>query len=537
MTEKTTTESPRMDVSAAEAQAKDKVDLSGDSIIKEFPQARPFDEHNRALIANVHPTDWTNPEPSGRYNMVVIGGGTAGLVTAAGAAGLGAKVALIERALLGGDCLNVGCVPSKALIRCARAFAEVRDAGVFGVTVPDGVAVDFSSVMERMRKLRADISPNDSAERFRELGIDVFIGDARFTGRDTVEVDGRTLRFSKACIATGARAVPLPIPGLAEAGFLTNETVFSLTKLPRRLAIIGAGPIGCEMAQTFARFGSEVTVIEAMRQLLGREDQDAAQRIKQALLRDGVRINCCAKIAGVRKDGDETIVTLEGETGCELVVDAVLVSVGRTPNVEGLGLEAAGVEYDARSGVKVDDRLRTANPRIFAAGDICSPYKFTHAADFMARIVIQNALFFGRSKASALTIPWCTFTDPEIAHVGLYEQQARDEGIEVETFTVEMSDVDRAVLDGEPDGFLKVHVKKGSDKILGATLIARHAGEMISEITLAMVSGAGLGTLAKTIHPYPTQAEVIRKAGDAYNRTRLTPRVKGMFETLMRWRR
>ncbi len=537
MTEKTTTESPRLEVPPAEAEAKDGVEMSGDSIIEEFPQAHPFDEHNQALIANVHPTDWTNPEPLGRYNMVVIGGGTAGLVTAAGAAGLGAKVALVERALLGGDCLNVGCVPSKALIRCARAFAEVRDAGAFGVTVPDGAAVDFSSVMERMRKLRADISPNDSAKRFRELGIDVFIGDARFTGPNTVEVDGNTLRFARACIATGARAVPLPIPGLAEAGYLTNETIFSLTELPRRLAVIGAGPIGCEMAQSFARFGTEVTLVEAMHQLLGREDQDAAERIKRALVRDGVRINCCAKITGVRKEGDETILTLGGETGGELVGDAVLVSVGRAPNVEGLGLEAAGVEFDTRKGVKVDDRLRTTNPRIFAAGDICSPYKFTHAADFMARIVIQNALFFGRSKASALTIPWCTFTDPEIAHVGLYEQQARDQGIEVETFTVEMSDVDRAVLDGEVDGFLKVHVKKGSDKILGATLVARHAGEMISEITLAMVSGAGLGTLAKTIHPYPTQAEVIRKAGDAYNRSRLTPRVKGLFETLLRWRR
>jgi pyruvate/2-oxoglutarate dehydrogenase complex dihydrolipoamide dehydrogenase (E3) component len=513
------------------------VDTALQSVVAGLPQAQPFDKHNRALIANVHPTDWINPQPTGRYNMVVIGGGTAGLVTAAGAAGLGAKVALIERALLGGDCLNVGCVPSKALIRCARAFAEVRDAGNYGVTVPEGTTVDFGAVMERMRKLRAGISPHDSAKRFRDLGVDVFIGEARFTGRDTVEVAGTTLRFSRACIATGARAVPLPIPRLEEAGYLTNETLFSLTELPRRLAVIGAGPIGCEMAQTFARFGTEVTLLEAMHQLLGREDQDAAERVKQALVRDGVRINCCAKISGVRKKDDQTILTLEGKAGGEVAVDAVLVSVGRAPNVEGLGLEAAGVEFDTKRGVKVDDRLRTTNRRIFAAGDICSPYKFTHAADFMARIVIQNALFFGRSKASALTIPWCTYTDPEIAHVGMYEKQAQDKGIEVETFTVEMSDVDRAILDGEDEGFLKVLVKKGSDKILGATLVAPHAGEMISEITLAMVSGAGLGTLAKTIHPYPTQAEVIRKVGDAYNRTRLTPRVKRLFNTLMSWRR
>ncbi len=537
MTKKTTAESLRPGATPSKDERLACSCGATDSIVENFPQARPFDEHNRALIANVHPTDWTNPKPSGRYNMVVIGGGTAGLVTAAGAAGLGAKVALIERALLGGDCLNVGCVPSKALIRCARAFAEVRDAGGFGVTVPDGAAVDFPAVMERMRKLRADISPNDSAQRFRELGIDVFIGDAKFTGRDSVEVNGRTLRFAKACIATGARAVPLPIPGLAEAGYLTNETLFSLTELPRRLAVIGAGPIGCEMAQSFARFGSEVTLVEALHHLLGREDEDAAERVERALVRDGVKINCCAKITGVRRKGDETVLTLEGETGGEIAVDAVLVSVGRAPNVDGLGLEAAGVQFDTRQGVTVDDHLRTTNPKIFAAGDVCSPYKFTHAADFMARIVIQNALFFGRSKASALTIPWCTFTDPEIAHVGLYESQAREKGIEVDTFAVEMSDVDRAVLDGESEGFLKVHVQKGSDKILGATLVASHAGDMISEITLAMVSGAGLGTLAKTIHPYPTQADVIRKAGDAYNKTRLTPRVKGMFDTLMRWRR
>lgn len=508
---------------------------SADAFVEAFPQAKPFDQHNRALMANVHPTDWTNPVPSGRYNMVVIGGGTAGLVTAAGAAGLGAKVALIERALLGGDCLNVGCVPSKALIRCARAFVQVRGAGAFGVNVAERATLDFAKVMERMRKLRAEISPNDSAQRFRELGIDVFIGDARFTGRDTVEVDGKTLRFARACIATGARAVALPIPGLVEAGYLTNETVFSLTELPRRLAVIGAGPIGCEMAQSFARFGSKVTLLEVAPRILGREDRDAAKCIEAALVRDGIDLRCSATIEKIESDGHEKTIALKG--GAELCVDAILLGVGRAPNVDGLGLDTAGIEFDTQKGVRVDDRLRTTNPIVFAAGDICSPYKFTHAADFMARIVIQNALFFGRSRASALTIPWCTYTDPEIAHVGLYEHQARDRRIDIDTFTVEMADVDRAILDGESEGFLKVHVKKGSDKIVGATLVAGHAGEMISEITLAMVAGAGLAALAKTIHPYPTQADVIRKAGDAYNKTRLTPRVKRMFDTLMRWRR
>lgn len=499
---------------------------------------RPLDAFNQRLRAAVHPPGWVNPTPTGRYNLVVVGAGTAGLVTAAGAAGLGAKVALIERHLMGGDCLNVGCVPSKALIRCARAYADVRDAGAFGVGTDGKPHVDFAAVMERMRRLRAGIAPHDSAERFSRLGIDVFLGQARFEGPGRISVAGQTLEYAKAVIATGARAADLPIPGLAEAGYLTNETVFSLTELPRRLVVIGAGPIGCELAQCFARFGAEVTLIEAESQILIREDEDAARIIEQALRRDGVRIICGGKAAQVSRDGDEKVISLDchGEQH-EIVCDAILVGVGRAPNVEGLNLESVGVEYDRRTGVKVDERLRTTNRRIFAAGDICSRFKFTHAADAMARIVIQNALFFGRAQASSLTIPWCTYTSPEIAHVGMYEQDAREQGIETSTFTVELAQVDRAVLDGDDEGFLKVHVKKGTDRILGATLVARHAGDMISEITLAMTGRVGLGTIAKTIHPYPTQAEVIKRAGDAYSRTRLTPRVKRLFEKLMAWRR
>jgi pyruvate/2-oxoglutarate dehydrogenase complex dihydrolipoamide dehydrogenase (E3) component len=503
--------------------------------LADLPQTLPYDEHNETLVANVHPLDWVNPEPAGRYNMVVIGAGTAGLVTAAGAAGLGARVALIERALMGGDCLNVGCVPSKALIRSARAYSNVMRAGEFGVRVPDGTEVEFPAVMERMRRLRAGISPHDSANRFSDLGIDMFIGQARFLDGRTVEVDGRRLDFARACIATGARAAALPIPGLAEAGYLTNETVFSLTELPRRLAVIGAGPIGCELAQTFARFGAETTLLEAAPQILIREDRDAASIVEDALKRDDVRLICSANIVGVRRVGNERIVELDN--GRQVEVDQILLGVGRAPNVEGLGLEEAGVEFNTQTGVNVDDKLRTTNTRIYAAGDVCSAYKFTHAADFMARIVIRNALFFGRAKASALTIPWCTYTDPEIAHVGLYKNQAAAKSIETQTFEVKMSDVDRAILDGETDGFLKVLVKRDTDKILGATLVAPHAGEMISEIALAMKIGAGLGSIANAIHPYPTQADVIRKAGDAYMRTKLTPRLQRIFERIMRFRR
>jgi len=498
----------------------------------------PRDEHNGRLVANVHPPDWVNPEPAPRYNLVVIGAGTAGLVTAAGAAGLGARVALIERELLGGDCLNVGCVPSKALIRAARVAAQVRDAEPFGIHVPPGVRVDFPAVMERLRRLRAGISSHDSAARFRGLGVDVFFGQAVFTGPDTVEVGGQSLRFRRAVIATGARAYRPPVPGLAEAGFLTNENVFALTELPPRLAVIGAGPIGCELAQAFARFGSRVHLLANHSQILPREDRDAAHRVEKALRRDGLDLILRCQIDRVDKRGHEKVVQLTGPQGKqEIVVDEILAGAGRVPNVEGLNLETVNVRYDRREGVSVNDRLQTSNPNIYAAGDICSRFKFTHAADAMARIVIQNALFKGRAKASALHIPWCTYTAPEIAHVGLYEEEAKERGIPYRTFMQEFSEVDRAVLDGEADGFVKVLVGPRGDQILGATIVADHAGDLISQLTLAMVGRLGLRTIAKTIYPYPTQAEAIKKIGDAYNRTRLTPTVKWLFEKWLSWSR
>ena len=498
----------------------------------------PADEFNQTLIANVHPPDWVNPEPAGRYNLVVIGAGTAGLVTAAGAAGLGAKVALIERHLMGGDCLNVGCVPSKALISAARAAAGFAKATTLGIRVPDGPQVDFPAVMQRMRRLRAGISQHDSATRFRDLGVDVFIGEGRFDGDGTVRVGDRVLSYKKAVIATGARAAAPPIPGLDQVDYLTNETLFSLTELPRRLAVLGAGPIGCEMAQCFARFGSEVFLIEAMHGILPREDEDASAIVKQSLLGDGVKLLCCGKGTTISRDAGRVRIRLESHgENYDITADQILISVGRAPNVDRLGLESVGVEFDSRTGVKVDDRLRTTNPRIYACGDICFPYKFTHTADFQARIVIGNALFFGRSKTSALTIPWCTYTDPEIAHVGLYEQEAVERGFKVQTFVQEMKDVDRAILEGEDHGFVKVHVKQGTDQILGATIVSAHAGEMISEITLAMVGGLGLKTVGRTIHPYPTQTDAIRKIGDLYSRTRLTPFVGRLFGKWFSWTR
>lgn len=491
----------------------------------------PNDEHNRQLIENVHPSDWVNPTPGGRYNIVVIGAGTAGLVTAVIAAGIGAKVALIERQLMGGDCLNVGCVPSKGLIRAANVWAGLRDASTFGLHIPSGVKYDFGVAMARMRKLRARISRTDSAQRYKSLGVDVFIGQARFDGPEAVVVEGpagnRRLAFVKAAICTGARATAPAIPGLDEAGYLTNETVFSLTELPARVGVIGAGPIGSELAQAFARFGSQVFLVESLHGIMPNEDRDAAGIVHQAMNRDGVTVLCCGKDLVVEtSDGRKRLVVNSHGQQHDVTIDEILVGVGRTPNVHGLGLETAGVEYD-KAGVKVNDQLQTTNPRIYAAGDVCSRYKFTHAADAMAQIVIQNALFphpfgLGRASMESLIMPWCTFTDPEIAHVGLYEEEAKKKGIDVETYTFKMDEVDRAVLDGEEAGFARLHIQKGTEKILGATIVAAHAGDMINEFSVLMKAGLGVKTIAATIHPYPTQAEVNKKVVNLWRKAHFT---------------
>ena len=500
-------------------------------------QLEPLDALNQKLQANVHPLQWTNPTPSGRYNLVVIGAGTAGLVTAAGAAGLGAKVALIESGLMGGDCLNVGCVPSKAIISAGRVAAAVRHAGEFGVGGTDASEVDFAAVMERMRRLRAQISPNDSAERFSKLGIDVYFGQASFVDSSTIDVNGTRLKFKRAVIASGARAAAPPISGLDTVDYLTNENLFSLTELPKRLGVIGAGPIGCEMAQAFAQLGSEVFVVESEHGILPREDRDAAEIVHKSMLRDGVKLLCCGRQLVIKKDDNRIRLTVESHgTVYDEPVDQLLVSVGRKPNVDHLNLEAVGVDFD-KNGITVTDRLQTTNSMIYAAGDVCSNYKFTHAADFMARIVIQNALFKGWKKASSLVMPWATYTSPEIAQVGLYEHQAKAQNIKIDTYVQKFHEVDRAILESEENGFVKIHVKQGTDQIVGATIVARSAGDLISEITLAMTNRIGLGKIASTIHPYPTQAEAIRKLGDQYNRTKLTPFVKSLFSKWLAWTR
>jgi pyruvate/2-oxoglutarate dehydrogenase complex dihydrolipoamide dehydrogenase (E3) component len=475
----------------------------------------PLDEPNRRLLEHVRPAGW--PTPAGDdYDLVVIGGGTAGLVTAVGAAGLGARVALIERALLGGDCLNVGCVPSKALLRSARAAREVRRGAALGIAAT--AHVDFGAVMARMRARRADIAPHDSAARLTAAGVSVFLGSAAFEDARHVSVNGRRLRFRRAVIASGGRPTAPDVPGLAETGYFTNETVFNLTELPRRLLVVGAGPIGCELAQAFALFGSAVTMVDVAPRVLPREDPDAGAIVRRSLEADGVRVETGITLERVQRGHDGIRTTWKkGEERYETVADAVLVAAGRAPNVEGLNLDAAGIRA-GRQGIDVDDRLRSSNPRVYAAGDVASPYQFTHAADAAARIVIQNALFFGRRRASALVIPWCTYTSPELAHVGLTAEQARHRNLP--TITIPLDEIDRAVVDDETDGFVRVHSERG--RIRGCTIVAPHAGDLIGHVSHVMRSGGRLGDLSGTVFPYPTYAEALRKAGDAYRRELLT---------------
>lgn len=498
---------------------------------------QPDDEHNRELLRNTHPRGWVNPQPTGRYNLVVIGAGTAGLTAAGGCAAVGGRVALIERHLTGGDCLITGCVPSKGIISAARTASAVASAGDYGVRVPPGTTVDFGAVMARMRQLRALISPADSVQHLKEAGVEVYLGQARFVSRDAVEVGGTRLTFARAVIATGGHAVVPPIPGLKEAGFLTNETLFELTELPKRFAMIGAGPIGCEMAQTFQRLGSHVTLIDTAGHVLIREDADAAEIVQQALLHDGVRLVLDAKVQRVEvRDGTRVLILEQQGRMIELPCDALLIGVGRAPNVEGLDLDAAGVRYD-KTGVLVNTLLRTSNPRIYAAGDISSPFKFTHTANALGRMAMVNALFWGRNRANRMIVPWCTYTDPEIAHVGLYEAQAKEQGLGVTTLTVPLSENDRAILDGEDQGFVRVHLKRGTDTILGATIVAAHAGDLLTYFTLLMSMGKGLSALSSPIYPYPTQSEVIKRLANTFLQTRLSPQVKGLLSRLLALRR
>jgi pyruvate/2-oxoglutarate dehydrogenase complex dihydrolipoamide dehydrogenase (E3) component len=499
-------------------------------------EVSPADEFNKKLVENAHPPDWINPTPAGRYNLVVVGAGTAGLVAAAGAAILGARVALVERQLMGGDCLNYGCVPSKALIRAARAAYSVTEAREFGIEAP-APTVEFADVMRRVRRVRAEIAPNDSVQRFAKLGVDVFLGNGHFTGKHSLEVEGQRFDFKKAIIATGARAAVPPIPGLAEAGYLTNETVFALTALPRRLIVIGGGPIGCELAQAFARLGSQVSLVSDVPRLLPKEDPDVAALLEQQFRREGIELILSAKVERAEKSAvGKILIVNRGQKNETAVGDEILLAAGRVPNIEGLNLEAAGVKYNDK-GVIVDDCLRTSNKNIFTAGDIGSLFHFTHTAEALGRIALQNALFFGRKRASDLVIPWCTYTSPEIAHVGLNQEGASKSEMETESFQLPFKENDRGVVDGDTQGFARIHVRRKDGRLLGATLVSNHAGESIGELVMAIQHKMKVGALGTVIHPYPTEAEIIKRLGDASQRGRLKPWIKQTLVKVFRWRR
>ncbi|GAB5357456.1 hypothetical protein AAMO2058_000376200 [Amorphochlora amoebiformis] len=525
----------------------------------------PLDKHNSTLLENVHPLSWKDPmPPKGKYNLVVLGGGTGGLVTAAGAAAVGARVALVEANLLGGDCLNAGCVPSKALLRSAKVAHTVRNCKEYGINIEGKITVDFGAVMKRLRRLRASLAPNDSAQRFSKLGVDVYMGHGSFTSKDILTVNGKNLRFHRAVIATGGSPNIPGIPGLKSVPILTSLQVFNLTVLPPKIAIIGTGPVGCEMAQAFTRFGSEVHMFLRGDMPLRKEEIDAREVLMTALENDGVIFHKQIKFKKVEmaKEGTQNKVTMDKnkefpdilisiikERKIETIrVNTVIVAAGRRPNVLSCGLDKAGVQFHPLRGIKINDHLQTSNPAIYAVGDCASAYHFTHVADHMARIAVRNALFFGSGRMSGLRIPWCTYTDPQLAHVGEYERDLKRRKVEYQVQKKEFKDVDRSVVDTLTTGFVKnpclffrygvqILLKARSDKILGVTIVGSYAGDMISEISVAMKANMGLAELGSVIHPYPTAAEAIRACGDLYNRTRLTKTTHRLLRGLLEFRR
>jgi pyruvate/2-oxoglutarate dehydrogenase complex dihydrolipoamide dehydrogenase (E3) component len=479
-----------------------------------------------------------------RYNLVVIGAGSAGLVVAAGAAGLGARVALVERGKMGGDCLNYGCVPSKALLRSAKAAFQQRSThfGVGAATPP----VRWPDVAARVQSVIDTIAPHDSVERFASLGVDVVQGSGRLASPHRVEVQlnaggTRTLEGKALVLATGSGPLVPPVPGLAEAGYLTNETVFTHPELPPRLCVLGGGPIGVELSQAFARLGSQVTVVEMLPRILPREDADAAEVVAQSLRADGIALHTGLQAVRVERSGGAKRVVCRpaGQADAPeqtLEVDEILVAVGRRAQLSDLGLEALGVRSE-HGRLQVDARLRTSVRSIYACGDAVGPYQFTHMANEQARVVIQNALLPFKTRIDYRVVPWCTFTDPELARVGLSEDEAQQQGTPYRCIVIPYAGLDRAVCDGECEGFLKILTPPGRDVILGATLVGAHAGELLHEIVLAMRARLRLRDLAGTVHIYPTLAEIFRRAGDEARKAGFTPRLQRIVRAYLRWHR
>jgi pyruvate/2-oxoglutarate dehydrogenase complex dihydrolipoamide dehydrogenase (E3) component len=475
----------------------------------------------------------------GIYNVVVIGAGTAGLVTAAGTAGLGGRVALVERQRMGGDCLNTGCVPSKALIASARLVQQIREAPRWGLLGQEP-RFRFEDVMERMRERRARLAPHDSEERFESLGVDVFRGTARFVSPHEVSVGGLRLRARNVVVATGSRAAIPEVDGLAEARPFTNETLFDeLDEKPDRMLVLGGGPIGCELGQALARLGVGITLLESGARLLPKEDAGAADLIRRRLEAEGVRVILGATTRRVCRVQDHFRAAVETPDGTveEVEAEALLVAAGRVPNLEGLDLDKAGVAWSDK-GVRVNEHLQTTAPHIYAAGDVAGRYQFTHLADHHARVVVRNILFpWWKARVDLSALPWCTFTSPEVARVGWSEDEAREKGIACDVWEEPLEEVDRAVVESEELGFAKVLTAKGRDRILGATVVSERAGDLLPELVLAMRTGLGLKQIGATIHAYPTFAEVARKVADRHQRSRLTPTARKALAWLYRRQR
>lgn len=454
------------------------------------------------------------------YDLVIIGGGVAGLVAASGGAQFGARVALIDRESLGGDCLHYGCVPTKRLVHSAKVASLMRRGREFGLEGKP-MTVNFPEVMNNMRRVQREVGVHDDPDRFRKLGVEVIFGEGRFTDRHTFEVGGERIMGRKFLISTGSSPVMLPIPGLKEAGALTNITALALEKLPERIAILGAGPIGMEFGHVFQRLGAKVTVIEKMGQILPREEQELSDRLQGLLEEEGMEIVTCTEVREIRVEGKEKLIEANCPTGDKtFTVDEVMIAIGRSPNVEGLGLEAAGVEYDKRKGIKVDKTLRTSVKHIYACGDVVGPYAFTHMAEYHAGIALANALFpLISRKVDYRVVPWVTYTDPELGRVGMTEAEARERygNSKVSVYRFEFRDVDRAVIEGEGHGMIKLVCDK-KKRLLGAHLLGPHAGELLHEYVLAMKANLPITTISQTIHVYPTTSQAVKRACDQYYR-------------------
>ncbi len=457
-----------------------------------------------------------------KRDLVIIGGGAGGLVVASVAGQLGLRVTLVEKEpKLGGDCLHYGCVPSKTLIRVAKVAHAKRTADRYGLQAHDEVA-NFERVRERIRSVVDKIQEHDDPDRFRSYGCEMLFGTARFTDPHTVAFDDVRLQAKRFVLATGSVPFVPPIPGLEEAGYITNEQVFSMQQLPPRLVVVGAGPIGVELSQALQRLGSEVTLVEAADQVLPREDPDLAQILRGVLVDEGINVRTSAKVTSVSREGD--VRRLELDSGDVLECDEILMAVGRRAVVEGIGLEQAGVEYTAR-GVAVDARLRTSNKHIFACGDVTGIYPFTHMAEYQAGIVIRNTVFRLPAKTDYRVVPWVTYSDPELAHVGMTRQQAEEAGITPTVLEFPVAGIDRAITDGATTGMVKVLLHKG--RIIGASLLAQHAGELIHELALAIQLKAKAGQVAAMIHAYPTMAQIHKRAiNSGYSAQLFSPKVR-----------